>query len=277
MLERALEYRDCIRKCIYNAESLTRNQKALNLSNDDWLLVQDLMEILHPIKELTLIVSQENSGAAEVIPVLHFVESSLKESKERLVPSDDLYLAIEAALDKLQHYYDQLTPLAGIVLMLDPSKKDVFLRNINWKEDWIDQALTAFKDAYSFYEAQVEDNTSASAIATEIASKKRKFPTFSEFYKKDQAVYTSAKEIERYLSSPPVPVETDPLQWWKANQKVYPVLSVMVKDYFGIQASSVSAERLFSSGGDLVTPNRCRLSGQTVERVQFLKYSIKNK
>jgi hypothetical protein len=47
--------------------------------------------------------------------------------------------------------------------MLDPSKKDVFLRNINWKEDWIDQALTAFKDAYSFYEARfdVEDNTSA--------------------------------------------------------------------------------------------------------------------
>jgi hypothetical protein len=88
-------------------------------------------------------------------------------------------------------------------LKLDPSKNDVFLRNINWKEDWIDQALTAFKDAYSIYEArfEVEDNTSASSIATEIASKKRKFPRFGEFYKKDQAIYTSAKEIERYLSN----------------------------------------------------------------------------
>jgi hypothetical protein len=49
----------------------------------------------------------------------------------------------------------------------------------------------------------------------------------------------------------------------------------MAKDYLTAQASSVSAERAFSSGTDLVTPDRCSLGGKTIEMTQFLKFNLK--
>ena len=54
----------------------------------------------------------------------------------------------------------------------------------------------------------------------------------------------------------------------------YPILSAMAKDYLTVQASSVPAERAFSSGVDLVTANRLSLSGRTIEMTQFLKFVL---
>ena len=51
----------------------------------------------------------------------------------------------------------------------------------------------------------------------------------------------------------------------------------MAKDYLTVQASSVSAKRAFSSGADLVTPERCSLSGVTIEMTQFLKLKLESK
>ena len=48
----------------------------------------------------------------------------------------------------------------------------------------------------------------------------------------------------------------------------------MAKDYLTVQASSVSAERAFSSGRDLVSDDRCSLAGKTVEMTQFLKFNL---
>ena len=64
------------------------------------------------------------------------------------------------------------------------------------------------------------------------------------------------------------------LAFWKSKEFEYPILSAMAKDYLTVQASSVPAERAFSSGVDLVTPARCRMSGKTIEMAQFLKFNI---
>jgi hypothetical protein len=64
------------------------------------------------------------------------------------------------------------------------------------------------------------------------------------------------------------------LSYWKAKAFDYPILSAMAKDYLTVQASSVPAERAFSSGTDLVTADRCRLGGKTVEKTQFLKFNF---
>jgi hypothetical protein len=36
---------------------------------------------------------------------------------------DDISSCIENAVDKLTHYYDQMSQMVGIALMLDPTKK----------------------------------------------------------------------------------------------------------------------------------------------------------
>ena len=69
-------------------------------------------------------------------------------------------------------------------------------------------------------------------------------------------------------------VDTDVLAFWKANQFNYPTLAAMAKDYLTVQASSVPSERAFSTGVDLVTPDRCSLTGETIEKAQFLKFHL---
>ena len=81
--------------------------------------------------------------------------------------------------------------------------------------------------------------------------------------------------FDRYFNAPLAEVGTNALSFWKTNQFHYPVLSAMAKDYLTIQASSVASERAFSSGTDLVTADRCSLSGKTIEMTQFLKFHLK--
>jgi hypothetical protein len=45
------------------------------------------------------------------------------------------------------------------------------------------------------------------------------------------------------------PMNTDPLEWWAANEINFPALIVMAMQYLGVPATSASAERLFSLTG----------------------------
>jgi hypothetical protein len=44
-------------------------------------------------------------------------------------------------------------------------------------------------------------------------------------------------------------MNTDPLEWWTANEINFPVLMVMARQYLGVPATSASVERLFSLAG----------------------------
>jgi len=56
-------------------------------------------------------------------------------------------------------------------------------------------------------------------------------------------------EANRYLELPAAPMNTDPLEWWAANEINFPALSVMARQYLGVPATSALAECLFSLAG----------------------------
>jgi len=85
---------------------------------------------------------------------------------------------------------------------------------------------------------------------------------------------TDEAEYVRYFNAPLAEPGSNVLEYWKSNEYNFPILSEMAKDYLGVQASSVSSERGFSSGTDLVTANRCSLEGKTIEMVQFLNFNL---
>jgi len=55
----------------------------------------------------------------------------------------------------------------------------------------------------------------------------------------------------------------------------YPHIFQMAMDVIPIQASSVSSERVFSSGKQTITPRRSRISPRLMEILQILKFSIR--
>jgi hypothetical protein len=88
----------------------------------------------------------------------------------------------------------------------------------------------------------LQTNSSSSTLFNSIFKKKRIEPY---------------SELEDYLSSSVARFNELPLKWWKQNEKSYPNLSKMAKDYLAIPGTSASCERLFSSGRQTITDFRC--------------------
>ena len=61
------------------------------------------------------------------------------------------------------------------------------------------------------------------------------------------------------------------MSWWKVNEKKFPFLSKVSKEYFRIAVTSVSSERLFSDVGNLITTKHSSLKSEKIEKLIFLK------
>jgi hypothetical protein len=63
-----------------------------------------------------------------VIPVFNFC--MLGESLMNFDYSDDLYIGIESAIEKLNHNCDKISPMVGIALLLHPCSKKQMLTEL---------------------------------------------------------------------------------------------------------------------------------------------------
>ena len=76
-------------------------------------------------------------------------------------------------------------------------------------------------------------------------------------------------KVDIYLKLKPVR-NINPLSWWKSNEDKFPFLSKLSKELFGISATSVPSERLFSDVGNLITNRRSSLKSEKVEMLIYL-------
>lgn len=81
-------------------------------------------------------------------------------------------------------------------------------------------------------------------------------------------------EIAAYLLHTPLDKEEDPLAWWKKNQDQYPRLSILARKYLCITATSSPSERVFSTGGNIVTCHRNSLKPENVDMLVFLAKNL---
>ena len=86
---------------------------------------------------------------------------------------------------------------------------------------------------------------------------------------------TRAKnELDLYLKSPTLNMDSCPLAWWKLEQSRLPMLSIVARKFLCVCATSVSSERIFSTGGNIVTDNRTCLKPNKVDQLVFLAKNL---
>ena len=61
----------------------------------------------------------------------------------------------------------------------------------------------------------------------------------------------------------------------QTNRTTYPTIFAIAMDYLPIQATSVPCERVFSSSAETDTRRRNRISSQTMEALQMLKFQLR--
>ena len=77
-------------------------------------------------------------------------------------------------------------------------------------------------------------------------------------------------ELANYKVEETMPLNSNPLLWWKAKELKYPILSKLAKGYLCVPATPVASERVFSSAGDLVSAQRSCLHSEHVDELIFL-------
>lgn len=63
----------------------------------------------------------------------------------------------------------------------------------------------------------------------------------------------AAAEMKRFREETPLPLPENPLSWRKEHEHEYPQLSRVAKHFLCIPGTSISAERVFSTTGDIIT------------------------
>ena len=65
-----------------------------------------------------------------------------------------------------------------------------------------------------------------------------------------------------------------PLEWWKTEETKFPSLAKLAKKYLCVCATSVSSERIFSTGGSIVTDSRTCLKPERVDSLVFFAKNL---
>uniref|UniRef100_A0A9J7X243 HAT C-terminal dimerisation domain-containing protein n=1 Tax=Cyprinus carpio carpio TaxID=630221 RepID=A0A9J7X243_CYPCA len=248
-----------------------------------WQAIEDLEAMnntLSPLAEFTDALSGElYVSISSVKPVLHLFKTSVLAVQE---DDAEFTKSIKSNILKyLQEKYSdpQTQDLLDMATTLDPRFKMNYISEE--KKATVKARLTDEMTGITL--AMVRSfphfNTIPNASPAPPMKKGRK--TLGSFFKAaqgnddkssslEQAVST---ELEAYLLTCNIDSEDDPLIWWRQNSNVYPRLSVLVKKYLCIPATSSPSERLFSTGGNIVTCHRASLKPEHVDRLVFLRTS----
>ena len=83
-------------------------------------------------------------------------------------------------------------------------------------------------------------------------------------------------EVTKYRSKKKPSNNSNPLDFWRDNEKRFPLLSSISKKYLAVMATSTTAERVFSTLGLVLTKRRLSLTGENVNKLLFLSDKLKN-
>ena len=78
-------------------------------------------------------------------------------------------------------------------------------------------------------------------------------------------------ELNAYTRVQQVPLDSDPLMWWKQHVQEFPHLARMTRQNLVVPATSASPERLFSNVGLVKSDLRGRLLDSTLIDLMWVK------
>ncbi|CAG7718825.1 unnamed protein product [Allacma fusca] len=214
MLQRCLTLRKALDATMMSELTL----RSLVLSEWDWKVVADMVELLTPFSKITERMSKQyeplmSLTAASYIDLYNHLESF--NGKTEFHPN--ILAAAKLACEKLNEYYpksDGFVYLAGIVL--DPRCKLEWHRSVGFKSLVQGYKTTITKYWQKFYKPVQEMGAEEPATA-DIFERQMK-----------RAKYDCKDELEKYLSLPPIKSSDLPngvLTWWKEHSSILCIFS----------------------------------------------------
>jgi hypothetical protein len=272
----------------------------LHLSNNDFLILQEAVEILEPFAEITLRIQSESAvNVSLVVPSIVHLIDHLNKIKPHLHFLKKLSTQLDQSIEKrfsgivkrlLQKtIFDEdpfSDPVYFVSTILDPQFKFFWLSQMHYKpavEARMKQSLIQLllDQCEMNNSLQHEDSQSTQRVSpTLFISNSRTTQSSNTSIIKKQKLfqydYCDNSSLE------PVSKPIDELNLYisdstKVNFSLYwkysglKILKNVVKRIFSIQASSAPIERGFSQAGLIMSPRRTRMSDEVFTNMVFLR------
>uniref|UniRef100_A0A672JRG1 BED-type domain-containing protein n=1 Tax=Salarias fasciatus TaxID=181472 RepID=A0A672JRG1_SALFA len=279
MIERFLEQQPAICAALLSPQVRKSASDICTLSDMDVSAAEEIATALKPLKDATHIMSEDSTPTLSVIAPLHTqllndtagVAADAPVIREiKLAIHEDLAKRYSSAQDK---------SMLHSASFLDPRFKALPFLTVE------DQLEIHANFVYMFFlnnnilkpsEATVPDTEEGpapkrrpSALVTLLGK------TFTEVSVAHRSASTRAEEeLKKYLEAPPLSLSENPLSWWRIHETTFPLLARQAKRYLCIPGTSVAAERVFSTAGDIVTAQRSSLTPAHVDQLLFLQKNL---
>lgn len=244
-----------------------KNMSNLLMTDREWNELNCIKILLAKFDRSSQLLSmQRHPTIAAYLPTLNWLRDSLEQFiSDNPGPMGE---AAKNGLEKLKKYEAELSIQSSVIpyvgTFLNPALKMNYFKehsnNRSYQKDIQKTISELFERVYAHNDP------------TNVADSPEEMPDefFLHMFKRGKA-NKQTKEFQQYLSSPLSGTKVNVLDFWRAHQNELPHLSNMARDYLAVQSSSVSVERDFSDGVDLVTATRCSLHAETIRSCMCLK------
>jgi len=253
---------------------------ALQLTDEEWLILQQVAKVLKPFWEHTNAVSKSCPTIVESLPIYWSLDDLLDDVKNAEGDFADVNCEIQVAVEKAIRKLDKFTKkmddniLHYVACIMDPRIKTTFIEaqmSSSDSQNIIREVRSFLKKLYPFETTVSTQSERPSGMSETTWKTLRKV-------RPSQAILTS--DIDKYIDSPPVDwshqliEDGDPdwvPKWWKANTFAYPLMAQAVRDYLPVPSAEVAIERVFSGGRDVLGLRRQSMSAETMRWLMLLK------
>ncbi|KAK0150377.1 Zinc finger BED domain-containing protein 1 [Merluccius polli] len=304
MVDRFLEQQPAICAALLSTEVRRSEKDIFTLTEADITCAEAVIKALKPMKDATLVMSEESMPTVSIIAPLY---AKLVRGTEEHLDDTQTIKSIKAAIatDLGKRYAGDEQDTLRMASALDPRFKDLPFLSEAEASDIYFRMTDAAVDHLTKQQNQGEvdspmeetdrseevdqPNYEDGPVSTQSPSKRPRrscaledllrstFASTKSNTVPKSARYTATAEVKRFREEPPLPLPDNPLSWWKVHEHEYPVLSKVAKRFLCIPGTSVSSERVFSSAGDIVTAQRSVLKSEHVDQLVFLHKNLKIK
>ena len=280
MLERLVELRWLVSAVLSDERITKRSDRYLDLKSEQRILAEELMKALHSIEVASTFLScEENTSISCVLPVVCGLVKHLEQPSTDCLPVIANFMQVTATEIKKRWSIDSLNPACSAVLAaaLDPHFRHLSFLDVLVAEDVKDEVIKQMESNLSEEVARGNYPTTG----TEPAAKKSKTALDfllgeDESTSSTSATYnfSTAQELDVFLSEKPVPRTINLLTWWKENSFRFPVLAKIAHSLLNIPATSTPAERILSNARLTVTKQHSSLKPKTVDTKIFFNKNM---
>ncbi|XP_068454296.1 zinc finger BED domain-containing protein 4-like [Clinocottus analis] len=263
-----------------------------SVAEPQWTLMKAIVKVLEPFEEATRTVCQDDASISSVIPCIQALRAALKElitnkDVSDLLVTRKLVELLQSHLEEhFQHVFEMPTNTYFKATLLDPRFKIMPMALLSQLDfERLKAAVTVEVEELLEQDRMLSagEAGSSSGVASESEDTSSK-PTSLFWGAMQSLVANNAASLsktvtslglETYLAeSNPQSLASDPVSsYWSAKMAQHPALGRVAVKYLACPPTSVSSERLLSTGEDIVAPDY-RLLPVDVPQLVFTKYNL---